>query len=84
MITGRANFAEASKALFGDDRLLVNPELLTTPQFASYSAAWWWKAHGLNDLADMGNFPATTRRINGGLNGEVEREAYFAKAKDIL
>lgn len=84
MITGRTNFIEASKALFGDTRLVVNPELLTTPQFASYSAAWWWKKHGLNEIADTGDFRRTTKIINGGLNGEVDRDAYYRRASILM
>lgn len=84
MITGRHNFSIASRALFGGDRLLQTPELLTTPQFASLSAAWWWKTHGLNEIADTGNVKAATRRVNGGLNGMAEREKYYKKAFEVL
>jgi len=84
MITGRDNFLAASKGLFGDDRLLANPELLTTPQFASYSAAWWWKFHGLNEIADKGDFKTTTKIINGGLNGETDRKTYYNLAIKVI
>lgn len=84
MITGRYNYLDCSKALFGDDRLLSTPELLTTPQYASLSGAWWWQSHGLNELADRGEFRHITKVINGGYNGEAEREAYYKKALRIL
>lgn len=83
-ITGRTNYSQASKGLFGDDRLLTTPELLATPQFAAISAAWWWKQKGLNELADRGKLVPITRVVNGGLNGEAEREAYYRLALDIL
>ena len=40
-ITGRANYAAASKALYGDDRLLQNPDLLNDPKVAAESTAWF-------------------------------------------
>ncbi|RPW75489.1 glycoside hydrolase family 19 [Pseudomonas aeruginosa] len=60
------------------------PELLEQPEWAAISAAWWWASHGLNDLADRGEFAAITRRINGGLNGQAERLALWERAKRVL
>ena len=80
-ITGRANTAACSRALFGDDRLLVNPELLELPDLATRSAGWFWKSRGLNDIED---FEMLTRRINGGLNGLADRYAYLGRAKEAL
>lgn len=51
-ITGRSNYYACSIALFGDDRLLKNPDLLTTPTYAVESACWYWSARNLNDIAD--------------------------------
>jgi putative chitinase len=84
-ITGRANYASCSAALFdGPDVLLEHPEMLETVSGACRSAAWFWKTHGLNELADAGNFERITRRINGGLNGQPDRLAFFATAKEVL
>lgn len=52
-ITGRGNYLRCSLALFGDDRLLKNPELLEQPRYAVQSACWFWKDKGLNELADL-------------------------------
>ncbi|MBX5567042.1 glycoside hydrolase family 19 protein [Pseudomonas aeruginosa] len=60
------------------------PELLEQPEWAALSAAWWWSTHGLNDLADRGEFAAITRRINGGTNGQAERMALWERAKAVL
>lgn len=79
-ITGRANYAECGAALGLD--LLGAPELLEHPTAASRSAAWFWKHHGLNELADAGDFGHITRRINGGLNGQAERVAFWGLAKE--
>lgn len=84
-ITGRTNYAACSKALLGDDQALIDePERLCEPALAARSAAWFWKAHGLNELADAGDFERITRRINGGLNGEQERLALWHRALDVL
>lgn len=51
-ITGRANYQACSLALFGSNKLLQNPDVLATPQYAVESACWFWKTKGLNDLCD--------------------------------
>jgi putative chitinase len=48
------------------------------------TAAWFWTTHGLNSLADKGNFREITHRINGGYNGESSREAYYRRALSVL
>jgi putative chitinase len=42
-LTGRANYAAASKDLFGDDRLVKDPELLKDPEMAAKTSAWFMK-----------------------------------------
>lgn len=81
-ITGRANYGKAGAAL--GLPLLEQPELLESPAYAALSAAWWWKDHGLNELADASKFETITRRINGGLNGQDDRKALWEKAKQVL
>lgn len=83
-ITGRHNYRQCSLALFGDERLLVSPELLEQPRWAAESAAWFWEQNGLNELADRDQFNSITRRINGGLNGLQERLQLWARARAVL
>lgn len=83
-ITGRTNYRACSVALFGDERLLSRPELLEETVAACRSAAWFWWSHGLNTLADTGQFRAITRKINGGFNGYADRLAAFERAKVVL
>ena len=80
--TGRANYIATGKALGLD--LVNHPEWLTMPDIAARSAAWFWKAHGLNELADAKAFEAITRKINGGLNGEDDRMALYQAATTAL
>jgi putative chitinase len=78
-ITGRNNYAEAGEALHLD--LIDHPEILEDPEMCAVSAAWWWKSHGLNELADVPDFPAITKRINGGMTGYADRFALWQAAK---
>jgi putative chitinase len=64
-ITGRNNYAACSKALFGDNTLIKNPDLLSTPKYAMQSAMWFWKSNDLNRYADMQYFYTISVRING-------------------
>lgn len=81
-VTGRANYAACGEALGVD--LVNQPEVLELPQYACLSAAWFWATKGLNTLADAGDFLTITRRINGGTNGLAERQAFYAKALQVL
>lgn len=85
-VTGRANYLKCSMALFGDDRLIQFPELLEDPVNACRSAGWFWKSHGLNELADggMAEFGFITRKINGGTNGMANRLALYRKALEVF
>lgn len=83
-VTGRANYGRASQALFGDDRLLKNPELLEQPEWAAKSAVWYWSTRNLNALADQDRFTDITRAINGGTNGLEDRKARYRYALAVL
>lgn len=80
--TGRSNYSATGDALGVD--LISNPEALAELELATRSAAWFWKAHGLNELADTGDFMRITRRINGGTNGYQDRAALYAVGCDVL
>ncbi|WP_353631329.1 glycoside hydrolase family 19 protein [Pseudomonas canadensis] len=81
-ITGRANYAACGEALGLD--LINKPELLELPQNAAMSAAWFWSTRGLNTLADQKDFANITRRINGGLTGQTDRQALYDKALKVM
>ena len=81
-ITGRTNYKMCGDALNLD--LINHPELLELPINASLSAGWFWYTRKLNALADKPDFKKITRLINGGLNGESERETFYQKALTIL
>lgn len=81
-ITGRANYKTASVALGAD--FVADPALLEEPRWAAESACWWWASHGLNVLADKGDFVRITRVINGGTNGLADRIAIWERAKKVF
>ena len=83
-VTGRDNYARCSLALFDDLRLLEKPELLEEPTAAARSAGWFWHTHGLNELADAGNFLRITKIINGGTNGLEKRQKLYARALAVF
>lgn len=83
-ITGRRNYEACSLGLFGDTRLLDEPELLEDFKNAADSAGWYWKVRGLNAVADAGDFEQVCRKINGGLNGYDLRCKYLVRAKLAL
>ncbi len=78
-ITGRSNYEACGDALGLD--LTEHPEFLEEPINACRSAGWFFKQHGLNELADKGDFLNITKRINGGTSGWQERLSYYARAQ---
>lgn len=81
-ITGYYNYVDATEALGVD--FVVNPRLAELPEFSARIAAWFWKTHGCNTLADEQKFKTITRRINGGLNGYDDRLKYYNRALTVL
>lgn len=86
-LTGRANYASYSKVVHGDDRCIENPDMLLLPEDAVGAGAWFWQTNGLNVIAAAGTeaaFEAVTKRVNGGLTGLEDRQAWWAKAQVAL
>lgn len=77
-LTGRSNYDRCGQALGLD--LVASPDLLVQPEAAALSAAWFWKANNLNELADKADVAAMTKRINGGAIGLDQRKALYAAA----
>ena len=81
-ITGRDMYRRCGQAL--GLSLVDRPELLELPENAALSAAWFWSMKGLNTLADQSDFVRITRRINGGLTGQEDRQALYDQALKVL
>lgn len=83
-ITGKSNYAACSQALYGDDRLLSKPELLTTHDGALGSACWYWNTRKLNSVSDKKDLLAATKLINGGTNGLEDRKTRYDRIMRLI
>jgi putative chitinase len=81
-LTGRANYAAASRAL--DRDFISAPDLVERFPAAADVSGWFWQTHGLNELADKDDVKAVTRRVNGGLNGLESRVAALASVRSLI
>jgi putative chitinase len=85
-LTGKANYAAASKGL-GLGRLLVRfPSLVASKDaFAERTAGFFWNRHRLNTLADNGDINGITRRVTGPrMLGAAQRRAFSMTALQVL
>lgn len=83
-LTGRQNYADCSDALYSDDRLVTNPELVAEYEAGIESAGWFWDTHALNAEADADQFTETTRKINGSTRTVPERLEVLKVANSIF
>ncbi len=81
-LTGSTNYFHAGKALGID--LWADPDLVATPQYAALTAGWFWNTHKLNALADVSNWVALTKKINGGTIGLDDRVKHINHALAVL
>ena len=81
MVTGRSNYAAMAKALGLD--LIGRPELLAESPHSELASGQWWKDHDCNGFCDRDDFVGLTRRINGGVNGLADRQALYARAREV-
>lgn len=82
MITGRANYRTAGRALGVD--LEGEPHRAADPNIAFRIAGWFWKSRNLNQAADLQKFDTITKIINGGYNGKASRDRYYQRACSVL
>ena len=80
-LTGRANYRWAGQQL--GVALEQHPEKAAQHALGWRIAGLFWKSHGLNELADRGDFVGITKRINGGINGLASRRAYLARLRGV-
>jgi putative chitinase len=81
-ITGRAAYERFAKAMgMTVDRAVAHAATLAG---AADSAAWFWTENDLNALATRWSIDLVTRKINGGLEGAVERNRLCEAALHVL
>lgn len=84
-LTGRYNYTRASKDLYGDDRLVKNPELVATDkQVALETACWFWNTKNLSAVADAWDITTLSKKVNGGTIGLDKRILYSDQARSIM
>ncbi len=83
-LTGRNNYTQCSRELFGDDCLIEDPDLVRTPPYAVLTACWFWNKNGLNRWCDEGDIVTLSKRINGGTIGLDDRISHWNHCLDIL
>lgn len=83
-LTGKDNYRLFSMYLFEDDRLLQNPNFVSTPEGAIQSACWFWTKNKLNLIADDDNIEKMTKVINGGTIGLEHRKELYVKCKSVF
>ena len=81
-ITGKSNYDAYSQS--AGFNAVSNPDALLEPTHASLSAGWFWDSKSLNSYADRSDFLTITKRINGGTNGQADRELLYKKAIIVL
>jgi putative chitinase len=84
-ITGRSNYRRYGDLLGLD--LILDPPSAAEPGVGFRTAGVFWEKNGLNELSDKASlaaFKAITKRINGGYNGQADRERFYAAARAAL
>lgn len=81
-LTGKSNISAFAATINKDiDATLI---YLMTPAGATEAAAWYWKSHSLNALADTKQITKITQVINGGTIGLEQRKKLYDKACELL
>ena len=98
-LTGRANYLAYSQRIYGDDRILQNPDLVAQPKDAFMSAADYWngrqyvqkdankniiKRWSFNELADADQFTFMCIAIQGSDQSVQERLAVLRLANKTI
>lgn len=86
-LTGRSNYRIAGQALGLD--LEANPLQAAKPEVGFRIAVWYWNSRKLNDKADIKDYKAITKAINGAATDgppshHIRRIRYYEKALQVL
>lgn len=91
-LTGKSNYEAMSMKLFGDKRLVENPDLVETPEVSSKVAIQYWKDKGLGKHARAGDIDKVSAGVNAGnananlskVHGLDKRRKLYEKHRDEL
>jgi putative chitinase len=82
-LTGRDNYTRASQQIFGDDRLVKNPDLVSRLDVGAKVALWFWKNQVRPAVKDFNNTTQVVNAINSGEPKEVIKKRH-TKFKEYL
>jgi putative chitinase len=80
-LTGKYNYAAASKAIYGDDRLVRDPSLVEKPEVAAKTSVWYWQNRVSNKVKNFDNVKDVTKGINPGMKHLDQRKDKFQDFK---
>jgi putative chitinase len=83
-LTGRDNYTRASQQIFGDNRLIKNPDLASRLDVGAQIALWFWKNQVRPNVSNFNNTKEVTNAINPGLSGLQDRHAKFKEYMAVL
>jgi predicted chitinase len=82
-LTGRYNYRRFANFM-KDERIMDGADYVVANYPAS-SAGFWWINNKMNELCDQKpSVKEVTLRVNGGVNGLADRQAYFRRCLDVI
>lgn len=81
MLTGRENYERMSMMCYGNNKLVIDPDCLLTPEVAADVAGCFWHSRSLNGVEDIA---VVTRKVNGGSEGLEARRKQTNRAYNLL
>jgi putative chitinase len=83
-ITGRSNYGSLSRALFGDETLLVQPDKMADPEIAARAGCHFWTSNNIGRYALRDDLVGVTHAVNNGTIGLNSRHAWLIRFKAAL
>lgn len=83
-LTFADNYLDYSNAIYKDDRIFRQPDLVALPHDSMLSAGWFWNRFKFNQMADADEFTKSTVRINGSSATVKKRLEVLKKANAIF
>jgi putative chitinase len=82
-LTGRDNYTRASQQIFGDDRLVKNPDLASKLDVGAQIALWFWKNQVRPAVKDFNNTTQVVKAINADEPAKVVQQRH-TKFKEYM
>lgn len=86
-LTGKSNYASASKDIYGDDRLVKDPDMVNDPSVSAQIVTWYWQKNKIGQKFEAGGIDAASKMVNAGntrvdisrIHGADKRRAAYEK-----